>query len=89
MVAEGAADIAAIDAVSWDFMKEYDDFTNSLKILYATPPTPGLPYISAAGVNRELYFNAIKQAIHDLPDIARKKLRINDLIDIARQDYFI
>jgi ABC-type phosphate/phosphonate transport system substrate-binding protein len=42
MVAEGQADIAGIDAVSWRHMCRYDPWTVGMRVLTWTEPTPGL-----------------------------------------------
>lgn len=48
MVAEGIADIAAIDAVSWRHIERFDAFAETLAVIATTAPsTPGLPYITA------------------------------------------
>ena len=44
-VFEKTADLAAIDAVTWTLMKRYETWTDGLKELATTPPTPALPYI--------------------------------------------
>jgi len=48
MVAEGRADIAAIDAVCWAFAQEYDpQAAGQLRVLGHSPTAPGLPLITA------------------------------------------
>ena len=39
-VAEGKADIAAIDAVTWTMIRRWDAFSSSLRVLTDTPPSP-------------------------------------------------
>ena len=49
-VAEGIADIAAIDCVSWAFARRHDlDHAAALRVLGWTNPAPGLPLITAGG----------------------------------------
>ena len=48
-VLDGAADIAALDAQTWRMMRRWDDWTAGLREAEHTEPTPGLPYITAAG----------------------------------------
>lgn len=49
-VAEGRADIAAIDCVSWELARRYDrDHAAALRVLGWTDPAPGLPLITAGG----------------------------------------
>ncbi len=87
MVAAKQAEIAAIDAVSLSLMARYDDFYSELKIICWTDPTPTLPYITRLGENKEIYFNAIKNAINELSDEDREALMINDLVDISSDVY--
>jgi ABC-type phosphate/phosphonate transport system substrate-binding protein len=69
MVAKGQADIACLDAVSWRLIQRYAPFAESLRIISTTKPTPGLPYISALGVDQPIMFTAIEKAINKLrPD---------------------
>ena len=49
-VAEGRADVAAIDAVSMVLAERHEPATAGVRILTRTDPTPGLPLITA-GVN--------------------------------------
>ena len=47
-VAEGAADAACIDAVSWRLAQRHDPaLTSRLRVIARTAPTPGLPFITA------------------------------------------
>lgn len=47
LVAEGEADVAAIDAVSWQLALRHEPAAASLRVLAQTEPTPGLPFICA------------------------------------------
>jgi ABC-type phosphate/phosphonate transport system substrate-binding protein len=46
-VAEGAADLAAIDGLTWRMIRRWDDFAAALKEIGTTRPTPALPWITA------------------------------------------
>lgn len=48
-LAEGRADIACIDAVSWALICEYDDFAEGVQVIGDTKPTPGEPVLTALG----------------------------------------
>ncbi|MFN3146851.1 MAG: phosphate/phosphite/phosphonate ABC transporter substrate-binding protein [Paracoccaceae bacterium] len=49
-VAEGRADIAALDAVTWRLIRAHRPATAArLRVLCRTRPTPGLPLVTAAG----------------------------------------
>ncbi len=86
-VADGKADIAALDAVSWRLMQRYEDFTTKLSVLDWTEPTPGLPYIAAKGVDKRAIFDAVSAAIAKLSPEDKTILGIRRLIDIPSQDY--
>ncbi len=86
-VAEGRADIAAIDAVTWDMITQWDPFAANLKLVGATDPTPGLPYIAAPGTDPDALFPLIASAIAALPQPDRKILRLKGLIRIPTASY--
>ena len=86
-VAEGRADIAALDAVSWRLMRRYEEFAAKLRVLEWTQPTPGLPYIAAASADRQATFDAVAQAIERLPSEDHATLGIRGLVAIPKQDY--
>jgi ABC-type phosphate/phosphonate transport system substrate-binding protein len=49
-VAEGRADVAAIDCVSYAHIQRFNpELTSRLRILDFTPSSPGLPYVTARG----------------------------------------
>ncbi len=86
-VASGSADIAALDAVSWRLIRRYEAFAENLRVLEWTSPTPGLPYIAAAGVNQKAVFEAVKDAIAQLPPEHQEALGFKALIDIPKTQY--
>lgn len=47
MVAQGKADIAYLDAVTWRILQRFTDLGTRLKVIEHTAPTPGLPLITA------------------------------------------
>lgn len=86
-VAEGRADIASLDAVSWRLVERYEPFSDSLRVLGWTVPTPGLPLISAKKNDPEKIFNAVQRAITDLPDADRLALGLKDIVRIPVSAY--
>ena len=86
-VAEGRADIASLDALSWAMMQRYDSFAASLKVIARTPPTPVLPYITAPDRAPEPIFDAIAGAITDLSDKDREALSLHGIVSIPAVDY--
>lgn len=86
-VAAGKADIASLDAMSWKLMQRHEDFAPELRVLEWTTPTPGLPYISAAGADQQAVFNAVERAIAALGDSDRQQLGIFGLVAIPSSEY--
>ncbi len=86
-VAEGRAEIAALDAVTWSMIREWEPCAAGLKPVGATPATPGLPYIAARGSNAALLFTLIENAISTLPDHDRRILRLKGLVAIPAETY--
>jgi len=86
-VAEGRADIAALDAVSWRLMSEHDAFANSLRVLEWTKPTPGLPLITAKDKAAERIYDAVKSAIEQLGESDRTLLGLQGIVRINKDQY--
>ena len=86
-VAEGSADIASIDAVTWRLMSSYEMFTKQLSVLAWTEPTPGLPYITASANDRQQIFDSIASAIDKLSATDKSLLGIQSLVHIPAEDY--
>jgi ABC-type phosphate/phosphonate transport system substrate-binding protein len=76
-VAAGRADIAAIDAVSWRLFTRHRPEAARLRVLLTTPPTPGLPFIAAAGTDARRHRAAIGDAIAGLDPPVRETLGIH------------
>jgi hypothetical protein len=87
MVAEGAADIACIDAVSWRLMERYDAFASELTVIAETTENPGLPYITALSNDRALLFDAVAGAIGELGPDDRQALGLCGIVYIPPEDY--
>ncbi|MFK7838472.1 MAG: phosphate/phosphite/phosphonate ABC transporter substrate-binding protein [Sulfitobacter sp.] len=86
-VAEGRADIAALDAVTWRLIERYDDFAARLRVLEWTRPTPGLPYISALGADKAAMFDAVTEAIEGLQRDDRADLSLRGFVAIPQETY--
>lgn len=86
-VAEGRAEIAAIDALTWALLKRDEAFAAALKELERTDPTPVLPYITALGRDGPAHFAAIKAAIADLTLEDRALLHLKGLVRIGAKAY--
>ncbi len=86
-VAEGRADFAAIDAVTWSLLHSYDPVAKALKVVGQTDPSPGLPLISAASATGAAHFDAVAQAIADLAPDDRQILQLKGLVRIPSAAY--
>jgi ABC-type phosphate/phosphonate transport system substrate-binding protein len=86
-VAEGRADIAALDAVTFAIMQSEDAVVARLKVVAMTDPTPGLPYITAAGRDPQPIFDAVSEAFAALDPGDRATLRLKGLVRIPVSDY--
>jgi len=86
-VAEGRADVAALDAVTWQLMKTYEPFATGLRVLEWTKPSPGLPYITAAGSDADAVFGAVQQAVDELAAGDRATLGVVGIVQIPPAQY--
>ncbi len=86
-IAEGRADIAAIDAQSWRNISRYDDFAKGLHIIGRTPSSPGLSYITAADRDPAPFRAALSQAITAIPSAAKDALDIEGIMILPESDY--
>ena len=87
MVAEGQADCASLDALSWKMIQRYEPFAGSLKVIGRTKPTPVLPYITALDRNPDPIFAAIEVAIAGLDATDRDALSLYGIVRIPAEEY--
>lgn len=73
-VAEGRADRAYIDAVSWEALRRHAPGAEAVAVLGRTPATPGLPVITAPGRDPAPLRAALAQACETLPEDRRARL---------------
>jgi ABC-type phosphate/phosphonate transport system substrate-binding protein len=85
-VAEGRAELAAIDALTWSLLCEFEDMSR-VKIIGATDPTPALPYITAKGRDAEAIRAAVAEAIAALTPADRARLRLRGIVQIPASAY--
>ena len=87
-VAEGRADIASLDALTWTLLQEHrPELAQGLRELERTAPTPVLPYITAPTRDPAPLFDAIAGAIGDLSDADRGLLHLKGLVRIPPETY--
>ncbi len=86
-VAEGRADIAALDALSWRMMERHEPWSAKLRVLEWTTPTPGLPLITSAGQDAAVIFTAVNVALARLTGEDKEALSLKGLVQINKADY--
>ncbi len=86
-VAEGRADLAALDALTWSLIQRHDPFAADLREIDRTTPTPVLPYITAATNDPPPLFDAIAAAIADLSPDDRTTLSLKGLVRLPPDAY--
>lgn len=67
-VAEGRAEIAALDAISWTMMTRWDAFTDRLQVIGRTTASPALPFITAQPQHTAALRAALNAALDRLTD---------------------
>lgn len=87
MVADGSADIAALDWVTWQHVQRYDDFAQQLAVLDLTRPTPGLPFITSMTQNAQQLFTAVSLAIDTLDAATKQALLLGGFVSIPSSAY--
>ncbi len=85
-VRDGRADLAAIDAVTWELLAA-EGATAGLRVLERTAPTPGLPLIAAPGADAAALFEAVADAIAALAPGNRAALRLRGVVPIPAAAY--
>lgn len=88
-VAAGDADAAALDAMSYRLAQAHEPAARSVRVLLATPSTPGLPMITSKA-NRErvpLLRQAVATAIAAAPQDLRTALSLNGFAAFDADDY--
>lgn len=87
-VAEGLADLAALDAVTWAMICDWDQpLARALRVVDLTDPTPGLPLIAGAGARPGPIFDAVSFAIAELAPEDRAALHLKGLVRIPAETY--
>lgn len=86
-IAEGRADLGALDAVTWRHVQRLDPVAGALRVVARTAPTPGLPLITAQQDKAALLFGITAAAIAALPDGPRHTLGLRGLVRLPVEDY--
>ncbi|MFT4717469.1 MAG: ABC-type phosphate/phosphonate transport system substrate-binding protein [Paracoccaceae bacterium] len=86
-VADGRADIASLDLLSWKLIERHEACAAKLRVIGMTKPTPGLPYITGRNVDVGVVGQAVNDAILALSDADRNVLCLKGLVQIPTSDY--
>ena len=81
-VAEGAADLAAIDAHTWRLICRYDEFASALREVGRTDPTPAMPYITHPSQDAPALRAALESALAALPGTTRDTLGVRGIVTV-------
>ena len=85
-VRDGRADFAAIDAVTWRLLAG-EGGTEGLRVLHETPPTPGLPLITARANDPGTVFDAVADGIARLSAEDRGVLGVTGIVRLPVEAY--
>lgn len=87
-VAEGRADLAALDAVTHAMMLDQGDpAALALRVVARTAPTPALPFIAGPGASQPLLFEVLARSIAALSPADRAKLHLTGITAIPAAAY--
>jgi len=87
-VAEGRADIAAIDALSLRLILRHERFAPGLRVIASTEPSPAPPYITAADRDPAPIRAALRAGLAELSPADRDTLGITGLVALGAEAYF-
>ncbi|WP_421704759.1 phosphate/phosphite/phosphonate ABC transporter substrate-binding protein [Aliiroseovarius sp.] len=86
-VAEGRADFASLDSVTWALIQRHDPWAEALRVVTTTAPTPGLPLVAATGADAQRLRAAVEAAIQALSPEDRDALHLRGVVHIPAADY--
>ncbi|MEM9277790.1 MAG: PhnD/SsuA/transferrin family substrate-binding protein [Pseudomonadota bacterium] len=89
-VAEGKAEIAAIDGVSFELAKRHEpEAASKVVVIGHSQPKPGLPLITSLQHEAEAsrLFSALEKSVFDLSTAEREQLLITGLMAAEDQEY--
>jgi ABC-type phosphate/phosphonate transport system substrate-binding protein len=88
-VAEGRADVAAIDAVTWEIALQHENSVADLRVLALTEPTPGLPFVctNQSDWNPDRIHMAVVEAMAALDENCRQALLLAGFAHTMPSDY--
>lgn len=88
-VASGRADLAAIDAVTWRMMCQWDPDVAALRVIGRTGLSPAMTFVTTAAHDPDVLRPALEAAISDLSDAEKDLLRLYGLRVVPAKAYDI
>jgi ABC-type phosphate/phosphonate transport system substrate-binding protein len=86
-VAEGLADAAAVDAVTFELARRHVPAAAGLRVLLSTPETPGLPLVTRKNGPAETIREAVAQAVDDVGAEVRSALLLRGVVPRRDEDF--
>jgi len=86
-IAENRADVASIDAATWELTRRYLPEADAVRVLLQTPPTPGLPLITAQNGPADQIRQAFAQALAELHPDQRTTLCMQAILPRHDSDF--
>jgi len=86
-VADGRADIACIDALSWRLIQRHDPHAATLREITRTEPTPAPPFITALGRDVAQIRAALAAGIEAIGEDGRETIGLYGLADVPETAY--
>ena len=86
-VAEGRADIAAVDAMTWRLLQRHEPCAAELTVIGRTDASPALSFITRAGQDPAPYRTALAQAIVGLPEAHRMAIGLRAVVVLPVDRY--
>lgn len=86
------ADIAAIDCVTWALLQRHEpELLHGLSVVGETPPTPGLPLITAADASTIAFLRDALHALVSAPEYRNvcEAMLINGFSEVSRESYAV
>lgn len=86
-VAEGRADLAAIDAITWRNLARWSPHAGAVRVAGRTGTAPGMTFIAAGHVDPAPRLAAIAEAIAALPQPERDILGLRGIVALPQSAY--
>lgn len=86
-IAEGRADIAAIDAVTWGMISRWEKCAEALRVIGTSASSPAPPYVTAVGNDVEALFAALEGAVAELSAAERVVIGVHGVVRLPEAAY--